>query len=168
MSTDDLRSELEKREARKKKRADGAKKHGVSVGALLIAAFGAYEGYTNKEVAEIAATVAAEAKVDTSRDRADLVAAINKLKEEKAVLQAKLEAEQRLNQERYDQLREWLKNLSRRAGSSSLPASARREILTPPPPEPRPVDRLPEKRPEEPEQYQMQVQEVLMEKGLKK
>ena len=169
MTTEDLERELEARRA-KRNRGKHVKKHGVSVGALLVAAFGAYEGYANKEVATIAATVAAEAKVDSRADREDLVEAINHLKEENASLKATVVALEKLDQERYDQLRSWLRAVSKRAGGHREPPEpVASEIVIEEDSEPDPpMPKLSKERPKRRGDYMQQVQQVLEEKGLKR
>lgn len=160
-STDDLERELVER--KKSWRGGAVKKHGISVGAIIIAAFGAYEGYTNKEVAKIAATIAAEAKVDGIDDRALLVEEINKLKQENAELAARQVSQKEINKERYTQLRDWLKSVSRRG--RSIPVAATIAIEEPPAPPAPQVKKLEKKRPKKPKDYLDQVQRVLEEKG---
>lgn len=165
LSTDDLESALEKRRLAKKKRRENVKKHGVGVSALLIAAFGAYESHTNKEVAQLAATIAAEAKVDGLDDRSELVKELNAVKSTNAVLQAKLDADHKLNEERYSRMTDWLKSLSGRHGA--VPAVAAMEIPEPEPePAPAPVEKISKARPARGGDYQDQVQQVLKDKGL--
>lgn len=161
LSTEDLRTELEKRESRKARALKGAGRQATGVSALIIALLGGYEAYTNREVTKTTAKIAAEAKVDVSSDRAALIEEINRLKLQEALLKAELDRQSELGKERYDHLREWLRVLSRR----KRVAVADKEIEEPDPPAVW-VKKVPTER-QKPEDYQEQVQQVLKEKGLK-